>query len=77
MQQVTKALSAASYINTFVSAAFFNKPGNIISIWVSISLVVAFSNIAIIVRIAFLDNYDLNESTNLISSFIIGYYNAF
>jgi hypothetical protein len=47
------------------------------SILGSISLVDEFSNIDVTVNIAFLANYDLNESTNFINSFSRGYYNEF
>ena len=70
MHIAINALSADSYINTFVSAAFFNKGGKIVSIKGSMSLLFKFYRIEVIVNIAFLANYDLKESTSLISSFI-------
>lgn len=65
-----RAASADSAMNTFVSAAFFKRPGNIVSINESISFEGMFSIMSFIVSIEFFASYDLRESTNFISSLI-------
>lgn len=69
-QSVTSAVSADSAINALVSAAFLRSGGSIVSIKGSKSLEETFSIIDLMVKIEFLANYDLKESTSLINSLI-------
>jgi hypothetical protein len=54
VQALINAFSADSAIKTLVSAAFFNSTGNMMSILGSISRYDKFSNMVVMVKIAFL-----------------------
>jgi len=58
-------------MKAFVSAAFLTNAGKITSIYESKSFGCRFSSNVLIVKMLFLANYDLKESTTLINSLII------